>query len=161
MTARVTSTGTITTSDYYTIANGNDPSGGWIFRAEVTSNQGSITTLADLTSLTTGSFTTPLRTFLIMFDLTFSNTNAGEQVEVQLFEDSTELKRFNFYIGIANAGQSCTGFYLRRPSNAAHTYKLAAKQSGSGTGTLTLLGSAAGASPPHPEQFIVLDVGPQ
>jgi hypothetical protein len=161
MTSRTTAVGTLSGGSALSAANYNDSSGGWIRTFTVTSNQGSITSETDLTGLTTGSFTVPLRRYLFMFDLTISNTATAEMVEIKLYEDTTELKRWDFPITIANAGTTCTGWLAYSPTNAAHTYKLALKNSGSGTGTLTLVASAAGASPPHPAQFQMIDIGPQ
>ncbi len=161
MTSRTTAVGTQSGTDFLSAAEYNDAAGGWIRTFTVTSNQGSITTLADLTGLTTGAFTVPLRRYRLSFDLTFSNTNATEYVEVQLFEDSTELKRWDFPVMLASAGTSVSGWLDYSPTNASHTYKLAAKNGGAGTGTLTLVASAVGASPPHPAQFVMMDIGPQ
>ncbi len=159
MATRTTAVGTQSGSDYLTAAEYNDAAGGWIRSYSVTSNQGSITSVTDLTGLTTGAWTTPLRKFRFEFDLTFQCTNAGEQVQVKLLEDGADLKRWDFDIDLAANPTSVSSFFYYSPTNASHTYKLQAAHGGAGT--ITLVASASGASPSYPAQFVVTDCGPQ
>lgn len=157
MATRTTAVGTQTGSDYLTAAEYNDAAGGWVRLYTVTSNQGSITSVTDLTGLTTGAWTTPLRKFQFGFDLMFENTNVGENIQVVLLEDGTQIKRWNFQVGVAtNADNSCAGSFFYSPTNASHTYKLQAGRSGTGSGSITLIASAT-----IPGQYWAFDCGPQ
>jgi hypothetical protein len=157
MASRTTAVGTLSGSSNLTAAEYNDAAGGWVRIEPVTSNQGSITSLTDLTSLTTGAWTTPLRKMKFCFDLMFENTNVGENVQVVLLEDGTQIKRWNFQVGVAtNADNSVAGSHPYSPTNASHTYKLQAGRSGTGSGTITLIASST-----IPAMFWVEDLGPQ
>ncbi len=154
MTARVTSVGTLISSDFYTTANNADAAGGWIQRVAATSNQGSITTAADLTGLAFPSFTVPARRYLFIASLTFFGTNANETMKVLLLEDGTTIREWDF--GLDTFAQYQRLMFSYAPTNAAHVYKLQASRSGTSTGTITLQASST-----QPAQFEMHDVGPQ
>lgn len=104
--------------------------------ATVTSNQGSITTVTDLTSLT-ATVTVPAggRSLLILgFAGNFSNTGSTGTSTFFIFEGATKLMGFD--IPNSTGGQSGTVMaFVNAPTAGAHTYKLRA-QSGAGTTTM-------------------------
>lgn len=163
MATRVTSVGTQSSVDTLSAAEYNDAAGGWIRSYSVTSTQGSINSGAgtgtDLSGLTTGSWTVPLRKFMFHFELAFSNDTADEQISVYLMEDGSILQRWDFHIGnvgSTNSTTSVSASFIYSPTAASHTYKLAAGRSGSGSGTFTLQASST-----RLNQLTVYDCGPQ
>jgi hypothetical protein len=158
MATRATAVGTQTGSDYLTAAEYNDASGGWIRWYEATSNQGSITTVTNLTGLTTTAWTVPDRTYRFNFDLLISDASAGaaEIVKILLLEDGSQIKQWNFpAAGTANDGFTCQGSMIYAPTAASHIYLLQAGRTGGAAGTFTLVASST-----SPAQFWIEDVGP-
>lgn len=145
-------------TDSLSVAEFNDLPGGIIGKTAVTSDQSSITTLVDLTGLTLTLTPAASRILRIGFQLRFADTNTGEEIQVLLMKDGSQLQRFDFPVSPRTASEvtSVSGWcYDDSPTNASHTYKLQAGTSGSSTGTYTLKASST-----TPAQFCIWDEGP-
>jgi hypothetical protein len=92
--------------------------------AEVTSNQGSITTIVDLTSLSV-TVTVPAgaRIKITGFGVMYQAATAGS-VAIGIYEGATLLNEAVEQLTTANLQQSMSVFSVLTPSTGSHTYKL-------------------------------------
>lgn len=128
--------------------------GGTLGYAQVTANQGSITTEVDLTSLT-ATVTVPTgRRIRVTGAIDLESTVAADDLGGYIYEGAGLLVRF-FHLSnsSANRGYRGEGSVVLTPSAGAHTYKLRAGRI-AGTGTLTM-----GASASNPAFILVEDIG--
>lgn len=116
---------------------------GEIAYAQVTADQGSITTEADLTSLTITTPSIPSsRKLLILGTIGAYSTVASDDVQLQLYKDGS-LVQARTSAPLSNAVRFAQVDVLFRdtPAAGAHTYKLTLQRR-SGTGTITMHASA-------------------
>lgn len=130
---------------------------GWgrIAGALATSNQGSITTVVDLTSLTVTFTAVANRIYEITGEVTMASTIATDVVAVVIADGSnTQVQKRSAAIGIANVGASASASVEVTPSAGSVTYKLRGLRD-SGTGTVTAVALAN-----QPNLIRVKDIGP-
>ncbi len=123
--------------------------------AEVTANQGSITTLADLTSLTaTVTVGTDRRIRVVGFIGVAVDTVSDTTATLHIRESSTSLQLArNRPVG--NTRQAVLqAVWVGAPSAGSHTYKLSLERE-VGTGTLTMHAAST-----NPCFILVEDIGP-
>lgn len=116
---------------------------GEIAYAQVTADQGSITTEVDLTSLTITTPSIPAgRKLLIIGTIGAYSTVASDDVQLQLYKDGA-LVQARTSAPLSNAVRFAqVDVFLRdTPAVGAHTYKLTLQRR-SGTGTITMHASA-------------------
>jgi hypothetical protein len=128
---------------------------GWLGYAEVTANQGSITTVVDLTDLSVTVTIAPGRRIRISAFTAFASTVADDTAELLIKEGATQLNRADVIQRPADVPSTAIAFYVGNPTAGSHTYKLAALR-GAGTGTLTMAASAT-----NPAFLLVEDIGPR
>lgn len=104
--------------------------------AEVTANQGSITTETDLTGLAVTVTVPAGRRVRIKGHINFQQTSADVRVDLNIKEGSTVLQRAFSTAGAAGVTHSLEVEAVISPAAAAHTYKLAAVVVGAGTATM-------------------------
>lgn len=123
--------------------------------AEVTANQGSITTLADLTGLTaTVTVGTDRRIRVIGYIGASVDTVSDTTATLHIRESSTTLQTArNRPVG--NSRQAVlAAVWVGAPSAGSHTYKLSLERE-VGTGTLTMHAAST-----NPAFLLVEDIGP-
>jgi hypothetical protein len=127
--------------------------GGWIGYAAVTANQGSITTVVDLTGLTVTVTVGTTRYLKITGYLpSWSSTNATAYATLTIVESSTTLNSATGSTPTIGSGTVLSAVAVVTPSSGSHTYKL---QLGSVTaGTVTMSASAT-----SPAFILVEDMG--
>jgi hypothetical protein len=104
--------------------------------AQVTSDQGTITTVADLTNLAvTVTVPTGGRRVEITGHCLTQNTNATVQDIIAIQEGATVLDLAQVVTGAANAAESQTAHAIVTPAAGSHTYKLTGQAT---AGTMTL-----------------------
>lgn len=107
--------------------------------AQVTANQGSITTVVDLTSLTLTFTALASRYYKVTGFGLIQSTVADDMFTVTITDSGgTQLQQASIQLRVANVTQMFIVQYVVQPGAGSKTYKLrAARASGSGTGTLT------------------------
>ena len=121
--------------------------------AEVTADQGSITTEADLTSLTVTVYVHTGRRIKITCCAQMYSTVTNDDFVLRIKEGATELQGRLTGGLLANTGTFITAQVILTPSVGNHTYKATmARWSGTGTGTLN-------AAATQPTFFLVEDIG--
>ncbi len=154
MAVRTAYVGTQVSGDVLTAANFSKLPGGWIGDAQITSNQGSITTEVDVTgSSLTVTVGTNRKLRLKGFALVSSTINADEIV-IKIKEGSTQLTQDGTSIATQPRAQGLHPEVIITPTAGSHTYKMTILRN-NGTGTVTL--SASGSFPAF---LIVEDIGP-
>jgi hypothetical protein len=108
--------------------------------AQVTANQGSITTAVDLTGLSvTVNVLSGQRIKITGFIPQLSSTVTSDQAIVSILEGGTQLQGAVAYTG-SSSGTYCQPVCILSPSAGSHTYKLQAARTG--TGTMTMAAAA-------------------
>lgn len=131
---------------------------GVVFQTAVTSDQGSITSAADLTNLTTGSpgvaALSSARRFRITANINVQTGTATEVAQLALLKDGTQLKTASAFLTVASKNATCTLVWEGVPGDTSnHVYKLQLSRQNA-TGTLTMKASAT-----DPAQLLVEDIG--
>ena len=139
--------------DVLTTTNFNKLPGGLLGYATVTANQGSITTIADLTGLSVAVPVNTSRIVVIVAQIMLFSSVAGDVASLYIREGSTKLATGQDVMWIVSTGYTITARCVLSPSTATHTYKLSAELS-SGTGVVTM--SAAST---NPASIMVFDGG--
>lgn len=122
--------------------------------AEVTSNQGSITSsTVDLTSLTLTVTVRSGARIRITGCITVTTDVNGDTADFKVRESSTQLKRTSSTLPTAALGETLTVTAIETPSAGSHTYKLSLARS-QGSGTLTMVASST-----DPAWIMVEDIG--
>jgi hypothetical protein len=114
---------------------------GYPGRATVTANQGSITALADLTSLTATVTVIAGQVLKITGFGPFFSTVAADQVLLAIREGSTTLASGFGIESTASLNLTIMVMVILTPTAGSHTYKLSAARN-NGTGTVTMSASA-------------------
>jgi hypothetical protein len=117
--------------------------------AEVTANQGSITTVTDLTGLTVTVTVGTSRRIRVTGQIRSSNTGANSNL-LLIKEGATTLQTSTYVASTATASSPAATAILT-PTAGAHTYKLAADVGG---GTMTMVAAAN-----QPAFILVEDLG--
>lgn len=157
MTTRTAYPGTESVGDVLTKANFDKVPGGWIGVVQVTSNQGSITTLTDLTSLTLTVTYQTGRTYLWLAQVGWASTVASDYSQIQLTDGTgTQLQQtlFAAHPSAGNTTQIQLVFYEVAGSSGSVTRKLRGGRAGAATGTDTMEASSTA-----PAQLICFDLG--
>lgn len=126
--------------------------GGQLGYAQVTADQTGITTLVDLTGLTTTVTVGTGRRIKVLAQVALFNTSADVRLDVNIVEDGVIQQRGFVLISAASVTHSLVTSIIRSPSAGSHTYKLSAQVQGAGTMTLD-----AGAD--FPSFILVEDIG--
>lgn len=110
--------------------------------AAVTADQGSITTIVDLTSLTV-TVTVPAggRRIKITGSCLFSCTEVNDMCALFIYESATALKSFSVQLSQTSTNYGALTTVVITPTAGAHTYKLRASRL-TGSGTITMAASA-------------------
>lgn len=155
MSVRTAYVGTQVAGDTLTAANFSKLPGGWLGYAEVTANQGSITTVADLTSLSVAVTVGTSRRLRITGHGVMASTVAGDVILGIIQEGASQLGRWaELQPQAANGFDIQEGSVILTPTSGAHTYKLTLQRA-IGTGSVTLLAAGGNAA------FILCeDIGP-
>ncbi len=153
MSNRTTSVGTNTSSTNYDDARANDSGGGWIGYVAVTADQGSITAVTDLTSLSQAVTVGTSRRIKITAECRMSNSSGTGGCVLEIWESATRLQTRSQWASVADShnGLNCT--VVLTPSAGSHTYKLRGDIASTGTVTMR-----AGAE--YPAFLLIEDVGP-
>lgn len=121
--------------------------------AQVTANQGGITTEVDLTSLTVTFTTVTGRRYKIAGSVACQSTVVGDAILLRIYEDDTLIRDGQVHSAVANQDDYIERSVIRTPSAGSHTYKLRMLRA-AGTGTITM--SANVNSPAH---ILIEDIG--
>lgn len=123
--------------------------------AQVTANQGSITTAADLTSLSV-AVTVPYagHRVRITAECLMQSTAADDTMQLTIMEGATQLQQINVVARPANLTATMVGHAIIVPTAASHTYKLQGSRA-AGSGTVTMVAGAT-----FPAFILVEDLGP-
>lgn len=127
--------------------------GGQLGYAQVVANQGSITTLVDLTSLSVAVTVGTGRRVKITGSVLAGSTVAADTIDLLIRESTTTLQIAEFRNGSTNSTESLQVIYVLTPSAGAHTYKLS-MQRAAGSGTITMTAAATA-----PAFILVEDIG--
>ena len=152
MPVRTAYVGTEAVGDVLTKANFDKLPGGWIGYAEVTANQGSITTEVDLTGLTVTVTVASTRRLRIVGEVMLANATADAISVLRLHADGVQIQSRTAAKAGAGTDQGVHIGAVVTPSAGAHTYKL---RGWAVSGTVTLSASAT-----SPAFIYVEDVGP-
>lgn len=144
---------TYTAGAVLTAAQQNDLAQGTLGYAQVVANQGTITTVVDLTSLTVTVTLVAGRRIKITGQCLFQSTVADDTCELRIMEGATQLTQIDVIARPANITATAHGSVVLTPGAGAHTYKLSAIRA-AGTGTVQM---TAGAT--FPAYILVEDVG--
>lgn len=154
MAVRTAYVGTQVPGDVLTGANFTKVPGGWIGYAEVTANQGSITTAqTDLTGLSVAVTVGANRRIRITGYIRAVPQNATTSVQLAIKEGATQLNACEQVAALAGNGWTSTTEWVGVPSTGAHTYKLAVTFASGTT-------NSANASATAPAFILVEDIGP-
>jgi hypothetical protein len=146
--------GTESSGDTLTTTNFNKLPNGWIGDVSVTSDQGSITSEVDATSLTLTVTAGASRRMKIEGFVRVESTVAGDRVGVRIYKASTQIQVGTVACTVANNTESVYVVITDTPSTGSNTYKLTVARL-TGSGTITLKASSTG-----PGQIVVTDIGP-
>ena len=122
--------------------------------AQVTANQGSITAIVDLTSLTLTFTALASRYYKITGFGLLQTTVADDVFAIHITDGAgTQLQQASQHLRVANATQASIPIAIVQPGAGSKTYKLrASRLTGTGTGTLT-------ASSTFPAFIVIEDIG--
>lgn len=139
MASRLTLPGTVVALSQATAAEYNALPGGWIGYNQVTSDQGSITSLADLSGLAVTVTLNASRRIRIVGDVQMGNSSNGAGATLYIRESSTVLQTRNKLNSsdIIVEGMRVE-IILDAPSAGSHTYKLSMEALAAGTKTFAL-----------------------
>jgi hypothetical protein len=122
--------------------------------AQVTANQGSITTLVDLSGLTATVTVGANRYVKITGVVLAGSTVAADTIDLIIREGGTELQIAEFRNGSTGSSEALMAqIVLDSPSAGSHTYKLSMRRA-AGTGTITMTAVTAA-----PAFILVEDIG--
>jgi len=142
-----------TAGEVLTATNLEKLAGGWLGYNEATVNQGSITTVVDMTTLTVTVTVGPSRRIRIHGSAYPSGTT-GEVCRLYIMEGATQLQERDVAFGATSVPAGLEAFVVLTPTTGAHTYKLQMARV-SGTNGIT---NNAGATLPS---FVLCeDIGP-
>ncbi len=131
----------------------HDCSGGSLGYASVTANQTTITTEADLTSLTTTVTVPANHRVRISTQTALQSSVASDQLSLRIKEGVTVLQTCRTAVVATNLDQNLNCLVILTPTSGSHTYKLSLQRtSGTGNGQLT-------ASATQPAYILVEDIG--
>lgn len=153
MATRTAMPATIVTGDVWTTTIIDRVPGGWIGDVEVTANQGSITTEADLTGLSLTVTVNTSRRIKISAAITMQNGTNSNGAILRIKESSTVLKECA-KVNVSNAvGENMSTHVVITPSAGSHTYKVSLTNLIGGTVVMTASGT-------NPASLLVEDIGP-
>lgn len=116
----------------------NSPATRQLGYAQVTANQGSITTAVDLTGLTTTVTTLTNQKVKITAQVSMTSSVGGDQMALSLLKDGVVvMSAYSNQGSVAAQGQFISLVFVDSPTAGSHTYKLQAFRN-IGTGTLTM-----------------------
>jgi hypothetical protein len=139
--------------DILTAANFDRLPGGWIGYVEATTNQTTITTVVDLTSLSVAVTVGTNRRLRITGKVNFTSTVANDGAKLRIQESATVLNAADNTTPTGAGGVFIFASAVLTPTAGTHTYKLTLARTG--TGTLTMNASATEAA-----YLLVEDIGP-
>ena len=155
MVSRVAGPGTFVTGSIHQHTEDNNMPGGLIGYATTSTNQGSITTMTDLTGLSQAVTVGANRAIRITGQLQLSST-ATDLASLHIREGSTTLNMSRLAWSVANTGETLhVEALVMAPSTGSHTYKLSVNRD-SGSGTLTTAVSGTD----RPGILLIHDDGP-
>lgn len=128
---------------------------GWIGHAETTTDQGSITTGTDLTTLSLAVTVTAGRLIKIAAFAPILSTVAGDRAVLSIQEGSTVLQQAIVELD-STLAQTAHAVTVLSPSAGSHTYKVSLARGGGSSGTL----STSHASGARQSLLLVEDLGP-
>lgn len=153
MASRTAYVSTEVDGDILTAANFDKLPGGWIGYVEATANQTTITTEADLTSLSVTVTAGTTRRLRLTGKVNFTSTVANDGAKLRIKESSTVLNAADNATPTGAGGVFIFASAVITPSAGSHTYKLTLARTG--TGTLTMNASATEAA-----YLLIEDIGP-
>lgn len=121
--------------------------------APVTTNQGSITTVVDLTALTVTVTVGTGRRIRIRAQIAAQSTVNGDGALMQIMEGGTQLMAASTYLSSSTLGLPVICEVILTPTSGSHTYKLTLQRI-IGSGTLTMNANATA-----PAYILVEDIG--
>lgn len=122
--------------------------------AQVTTNQGGITTEVDLTGLSVVVTVAADRRIRITGELLVESSVANDFIRMDIQEGATQLHTAQVRIGAAGTFEFLSKSVVLTPSAGSHTYKLTLQRA-SGTGLVQADGGAS-----NPNFILVEDIGP-
>lgn len=154
MATRTAYAGTASSNDILTAANVNKLPGGWVGYVEKTSDQGSITSEADVTSLTLTLTLVSGRRYEVSAYLDVSIDTGARTANVAIYDGASRIQRAREVIAVAGDSTHMTPVTTLDGDGSSHTVKVTAQVQG-GSGTMTV--NAASDRPSH---LLIKDVGP-
>lgn len=146
--------GEIITGELVSAAGLNSLPGGVLGYAQVTSNQGSITSEVDLTGLSVTVDVAATRRIRVSAHALWTSDTTNDGVGMEIKESTTRLQALRGIIALGGESVTLHGATVLTPSSGSHTYKLTGlRVSGSGTTQMT-------ASATVPAFILVEDLGP-
>lgn len=131
----------------------HDCAGGSLGYASATANQGSITSEADLTSLTSTVTVPANHRIKISAQIDVQSSAASDRVTLRIKESTTVLQACRVVVVAVDTGESINCEVVLTPSGGSHTYKLSLERD-TGTGNAQL-----NASSTMPAYILVEDIG--
>lgn len=153
MPVRTAYAGAAVAGEVLTAANVNKLPGGWIGYAEVTANQGGITTEIDLTSLSVAVTVGTSRRIRISYIGSVATSVSGDTAVAYIKEGAAYLQQSALTMP-SGANEVVNSSVVLTPTAGAHTYKITMARL-AGTGTLQHTVSAT-----SPGYILVEDLGP-
>lgn len=155
MPVRTAYVATEAVGDVLTKANFDKLPGGWIGYAEITSPQASITTVVDVTGLTVTVTANATRRLRVTAEIRIFSSVANDVCGVLITDASNVIQGEGHLVTVTNAVASVIhASVVLTPAAGSYTFKVRAQRS-SGTGTVTVYGSATNKS-----YILVEDLGP-
>jgi hypothetical protein len=105
-------------------------------------DQGSITTVVPLTSLSTNIVVPAGRTVRITGEISAQSTAVGDLINFQIMEGATLVAYREWRPATANVAETLTVSTVISPTAGSHTYSLSAGRGFSATGTISVAGTA-------------------
>lgn len=137
------------------LLNANNLPWGRLGHAEVSTNQGSITTETDLTNLAVAVTVGSGRYIRITAYVHLESSVSGDNISLFIKEGSTYHHLHQKTHAVAGLSSGSYASCILAPSSGSHTYKLSAGRSYGATGTITLAATS------DREAFILVeDIGP-
>lgn len=133
------------TTDSISVADFNAGPGGLIGKVKVTSDQGSITSLAAVSGLSITLTPEASRDLRIVTSLEMFAGTATGQFQVVILKDGTQINRRDFGYNPLSSGLGLAGACEaldENPTNASHTYSVSVGQSGGDANTWTMHSAA-------------------
>lgn len=138
-----------------TAANHAKFPGGWIGYVEVTADQGSITTIVDLTSLTLTVTCGTSRKVRVTGDCGFYSSVTGDLPGLRITDGSNNIQQArNIYSPTNSTAMACHAEWASNPSTGSNTWKLRGLRT-AGTGNVVMTAAADA-----PAFILVEDLGP-